>query len=227
MFGTQSSWKVVYVDRNRLQFDTTDTGTIVSLDVPPALVRDVSVIDRAGLEKLILTFLSGQNIGPGQAAVVLGESMCFFTVIHSADDMQKEAAMQQFFDTVPFVSVLKKVYPQENGLLLTAANREFIETLLGILARAGFEVVCVLPAPVLGQMGSRRWLDGQMSAYVRKNMQFLRGLTLDVEEHEEEVTRNAETEGSKSTRRWLVMTFVGLVIFLIILVVMRSLFKFI
>ena len=227
MFGAQSSWKVVYVDRNRLQFDATDTGSIVSIDVPPTLVRDISVIDRAGLEKLILTFLSGKKTGAGRAAVVLAESMCFFTVIHPADDMQKEAAMQQFFDTVPFVSVLKKVYPQENGLLLTASNREFVETLLSILARAGFDVACGLPASVLGQMGSRRWLDGQMSAYVRKNMPYLRGLTMDVGEQAGLATGRAETEGPKQTRPWLVMTFVGLVILLIILVFMRSLFKYI
>lgn len=219
---------VAFLDRNRLQFFAVEKGDVASLELPPTLVKDLVVVDRPGLEKLVGGFLAGQKITPGPLAMVLAEAVCFFTVVKPADEQHKELVAQQFFDAIPFGTLLKRIYPQDKEYLLAATSREFMETLNSILLHAGFSLWCILPAPILGQLGAKRWLDAELGRYVSRNINSLRGLSLTGEANFGRLPAKETPVGPRpKSQNVLVAVFISLLAVLALLVIARFVLRII
>lgn len=225
MFGGKSSLTIVFVGRNQLQFFGTHGNTIVSLDVQETLVRDMAVVDRPGLEKHIEAALTRENGPIGLLVLVLSESVYFSAVIAETDEVKAQAATQQFFDSVPFAAVSKKVYPQERGVAAVAANRELIEVLTGVFTRLGYSIAGIIPSFVLGATGAKQSLDEEMALAVGKNISTITKFRLDEEKEFSAGADKALSSGMQKPRHLLVLVAIFILLLVILLVVVALQFS--
>lgn len=221
MFGAKPSLAVVFVDRNRLQVSGLRGGAVVTMDVPTTLVQDLVVMDRQGLEKHVEAALTRENGPVGPIVMVLAESVYFSRVIAETDEVKSEAATQQFFDSVPFASVIKKTYPQEKGVAVVAANKELIEALTHVFTRAGYSMVSIIPSFVLGTAGAKPSLDEELVNSVRTNSAMVAKFRLDSEKEFSPGATKEESFGERKPKQLfllLVIFGVFLIIFLVVVV---------
>lgn len=219
MFGGRSSLTIVFVGRNQLQFFGMHGNTIVSLDVPETLVRDMAVVDRPGLEKHIEAALTRENGPIGPLVLILAESVYFSTVIAETDEIKVEAATQQFFDSVPFTSVMKKTYPQERGIAAVAINKELIEVLTGVFTRLGYSIAGIIPSFVLGASGGKQALDEELAIAVGKNLSIIAKFRLDEGKEFSAGADKALSLGMQKSRHLLVLVAVFALLLIVLLVV--------
>lgn len=178
MFGTQSSIIAVYVDRNRLQFFGGGLPSILALDIPPAIAKDLEIINRDALYTLVNQWLKQNNLGGAQLFFVLSATTYFERTIITTGESEQETEILAFYDSIPFEELATRVFSVGTKKLAVGTNKEFLDAIAHAFMLQGLHIASVIPVAVLGTMAAKRWLDAEMGAYILKHVDTLRGQAL-------------------------------------------------
>lgn len=207
MFGQKTSIVVVFVDRNRLQFYGGGLPAILSLDMPPIVVKDLEILNRDSLYTLVNQWLKQNNLGGAQLFLVLSPTTYFDRAIASTGESEQETEILEFYDSVPFDELATKVLTITNKKVAIATNRDFIEGIRHAFMLQGFRVVGVIPAVLLGTLAAKRWMDAEMGSYVLKHFDILKGQNvIDIDEPTTMIGRPASgVATTKNNPRLMIM----------------------
>jgi len=173
MFTTGPPSTVGYLDRNRIQFFQSGFSSVLSLDFPETVVRDLEVVNRRMLQTLLASFLRDHAIRPSLLILVLSEAS-YFSQTLNGEEREKELQLQQFIDTIPFDTVYSKRYTVDEKDVGIVVPKNFSETVQQIVEGEGFRVVAVVPVFFLGSLqAGKRWLDADMGKYAFKEVNAL------------------------------------------------------
>ena len=221
MFGMDTKPIIVYVDRNRLQFYGGKLSSIMTLDIPGALLQDLEVNNLDGLYTLVNQWVKQNGLGGNRLFFVLGPSTYFEKVIMSTTDTEQETEILKFYDMVPFEELLTKVISEGPTApkKAFATNSAYVEAFRHAFLLQGIHVVGVVPAMVLGPLASKRWMDAEMGSYILKHIDVLLGQSIvDVEEQGQMVNSPAPSApNSKNNPRLMIMVGILGVLLLVLI----------
>lgn len=174
MFGQSKTTIVVYVDRNRLQFYGGGFSAILALDIPLTIVKDLEVVNRDGLYTLVNQWSKQNNLGGAKLFFVLSPGTYFDIAVTAKTDSERETEILQFYDRVPFEELTTRIIPVDAGKRAFAMNKPYLDALRHAFLLQGVHVAAAVPAFLLGNLATKRWLDAEMGAYVLKHADTLR-----------------------------------------------------
>jgi hypothetical protein len=220
MFGQNSSIVVVFVDRNRLQFYGSGLSSILVLDIPTTIVRDLDVVNRDALYTLVNQWLKQNNLGGSQLFFILAPDTYFEKSLITKGESEQETEILHFYDSVPFEELTTKVLTFENGKRAFAINKEYLEAIRHAFLIQGHRVVVAVPALALGTLAAKRWLDAEMGSYVLKHADMLQEYNVvDFEEQNQAATAPASAVPTTKTnpRLMIMVGILGVLLLVLIL----------
>lgn len=219
MFGQSSPIVVVFVDRNRLQFYGSGLSSLLVLDIPTTIVRDLDVVNRDALYTLVNQWLKQNNLGGAQLLFILAPDTYFEKLLTTKGESEQETEILQFYDSVPFEELTTKVLTFENGKRAFVINKEYLEAIRHAFLIQGHRVVAAVPALALGALAAKRWLDAEMGSYVVKHVEVLREYNMvDLEEQNQATTAPASAVPTTKTNPRLMIMVGMLGILLLVLI---------
>lgn len=178
MFGQKSSIIVVFIDRNRLQFYGGRLPSILALDIPLTIARDLEIINRDAFYTLVNQWLKQNNLGGADLFFVLSSQAYFEKTIVATGESEQETEILNFYDSVPFEELSTKVLTENTKKLAIATNKDFVEAIRHAFMLQGQHIVAIVPAVILGALAAKRWLDAEMGSYILKHFDTLRVQTM-------------------------------------------------
>ncbi len=221
MFGQKSSIVVVFVDRNRLQFYGGTSPSVLTLDIPPAVCKDLEIVNRDALYTLVNQWLKQNNLGGARLLFVLSPMTYFDKVMTTSGESEQETEILMFYDSVPFEDLATKVLTIANKKIAFAVNRDYMDAIRHAFTLQGFQIIAVVPAVILGSLATKRWLDAEMGLYILKHIDTLRTQTLI--EREDEANQGSPPITPTAQNNPRIMTLVG-VFGLLLLVLIAMIF---
>ena len=207
---------VCYFQRSRLSVFLPDRGEVATLDFPPTILADVTVVDQEQFKKTITKLLAQYNIEPSPVLVVLGKNSCFVTEIAADDKRTNEEVMAELRMSMPYTNVFVRIIHQGKKKSVLALNREFYEPLLDVFTQQNFEVTTLIPELILSQSLEETGLTPEaaleLAAAVPKLEEFD---LLEVVDKPKLITTTAQTPEDKKRTIILVSVFVVLILLLI------------
>lgn len=140
---------VLMLTRSRIYFF--DGLRLLTLDLQPNIVRDLDVKDRDGLFNHITNFIEANKIVPSQIFFVLAESVCFskeLTVAGTSDLVRADEMSTEFIETIPFTSVVSKIYKTPALWKIVGSNQDLIDTIFEAFNSKGFGLSALIPISV-------------------------------------------------------------------------------
>jgi hypothetical protein len=210
---------IVFLDRSRLQVANSQTGNLATWDVSPQIMRDLVILNTAEFGKQLGAFITQQKMSPGPTVVVLSYTTVFTKSIEADSDEARLEAMQQFFDSIPFDSLLTKSYPTgKNTIAAVAVSRELVETLMGELSKRGFGATAVVPQTVLPKEAQLPALSSAFIATVIKVASSLN--TLSLISPAGNTHSLGENNQKKPNRQQILVGVFGVLLFILLLVLL-------
>ncbi len=210
---------IVFLDRTRVQVANAGTGNLATWEVTPQVMRDLAIVNVAEFGKQLANFLTQQKINPGPMVIVLSYTILFTKTIEADTEEGRQKALQQFFDSVPFDSLLTKTYPTgKNTISAVATNRELIEQVRGEFAKRGFVVTAVIPQTTLPKEAQLPSLSSAFVAAVVKASASLGSLSF-VSAIESSVPMG-ENSNKKPNRQQILVAVFGALLFLLLIVLL-------
>jgi len=221
----QKSILILFINRNTFQLVGGTLTGIVTIEVSESILRDGDVISVDGTYTLIKQMVKQYVLTGSQLFIVLSDLMYYEKIFTLIQSTQLENDVLNFFNVVPYESVLTKVFDIEKGKRAVAVNKTLYETLRQGFALQGIPIKALIPACVLGTFGTKHVLDAAMANDIFRNVD---GLTkqslLDAQEvnapsvQPEEVTTSTK---KKSQLPLLLGVFGVLIVTLVIVVLMQ------
>lgn len=174
MFGQKSSIVVVFIDRNRLQFYGGRLPSILALDIPLTIARDLEIVNRDAFYTLVNQWLKQNNLGGADLFFVLSSQAYFEKTITATGESEQETEILSFYDSVPFEELSTKVLAANTKKIAVATNKDFIEAIRHAFMLQGLHIVAIVPAVLLGALAAKRWLDTEMGTFILKHFDTLR-----------------------------------------------------
>lgn len=158
--------QVLFLARDR--FYLYGGNNIQSLVFPANVVYDLDVKDKDGFYSLISTFIQNNKLIPAQLFFVLSESVCFSQdfVITTGDETKIMADSKDFIDTIPFSSVVSKVYKTANSYRAVGSNQDLIDTIFEAFQNKGFGISALVPANIFTEIGSANDLTAERAQLI-------------------------------------------------------------
>src|SRR5690349_1011374 len=141
MLGQNKSVIVVFVDRNRLQFYGGGLSTILALEIPPTIMRDMDVVNRDAFYALINQWLKQNNLSGAQLFFILAPNTYFEKMIVTKGENEQETEILKFYDSVPFEELTTKVMSVDGGKRAFAVHKIFLEAIRHAFMLQGHHVV--------------------------------------------------------------------------------------
>ncbi len=211
---------VIFLDRQRWQVYIEKPEQVLSLDLPSNLVRDLEVLNTAGLKELLINFLKQNKLVSGEAVCVLSSEVIFNKKFPLISEDEQQTQEQQFLETLPFEAVLTKRIPGMKEYELFAVNRDLVRKVRSTLEDLGFQLKGFVLFNALGPLQAKRWLDVEIGRYVAKNTNLL--LTNGAIERKVEVEPSGLVLQAKPTNPFRQYTLIA--VFGILIVIMIVMF---
>lgn len=131
---------IIYIDRGKIDFFEQGLTNPLSLPFPPTIVRDLEVINKEELAKLIKSFIDQNKLVPAQLHFVLANTV----IIEKNFDTQKtpniDEVIKTFLDVVPFENIITKKIVLGTITKITAVNADYLTALKDIFESNGFKL---------------------------------------------------------------------------------------
>jgi len=221
----QKSILILFINRNTFQiFGGTLTG-IVTIEVPESILRDGDVISEDGAYTLIKQMVKQYILTGSQLFIVLSDISYYEKIFSSVETTQLENDVLNFFNVVPYESLLTKVYDIEKIKRALAVNKALYETIRQGFSLQGIPIKAIVPACVLGTFGTKHIMDVAMANEIMRNVD---GLTkqsfLDSQEVNVPVSRPEEvlTSPKKKSQLPLLLGVFGVLIAILVIVILMQ-----
>lgn len=210
---------VIYIDRSRVGFAGDGLAAPSVIDIPPAAIRDLEVLDWDALDAVVDQWIKQTGIGPTTACIVLSPKSYFEKTVTGATDKDVDAGIRAYIDSVPFDAVATRTYPAADGKHAVAINRLLIEAIHHAFLSHDIRAHFVIPAFLMGTIAKKTMPDAEMAGYLSANFDALAKQSL--MELSEETGRRSETSGNakeKSQLPLLLGVFGVLIVILIVVI---------
>ncbi len=179
----QKSLLVIFIDRLGIQLYGTGMTSMVTLQIPENIIKDLEVISKDALYTLIKQWVKQYGLSGFQIIFIFSESVYMEKQFITSDQTQIETDILKFFDMVPYESIWSKVYPMKNGKRAVAISKTFYEGIRQGFLLQGIPTKTVIPAFALGQYDKKRAMDSVLYSYVLDNIEQLSKFSIaDVQE---------------------------------------------
>ena len=165
-----------YVTRRSLFFYAKELSDVVELPFSSEVSQDLEIISQISLERILVNWLEQLKIIPGQAILLLDESVYFRNIIEHWPASDQDPLVQDFLALVPFHEVKIKNFPLKKGACTTVINKHFLLPLIDVLEKVCFVIVTATPSFVLNlehaKTGFTQKLATQIVAQINVLAQF-------------------------------------------------------
>jgi hypothetical protein len=221
----QKSILILFINRNTFQLFGGNLTGIVTAEVPDSIFRDGDVINSDGAYTLIKQLVKQYVLTGTQLFIVLSDLMYYEKTFITVQSTQLENDVLNFFNVVPYESLLTKVYDIEKGKRAVAMNKVFYEAIRQGFALQGIPIKSVIPACVLGTVGSKHALDSVLASEILKNIDGLTKQSL-LDAQETNVVSTQPEDVSSPTKKksqlpLLLGVFGVLLVILVIFILMQ------
>lgn len=214
-----------FVTRNRLQlYGSGNLSRVVTLDVPETIEKDLEIVDYPGFGSTVDSWCTNLKLGASDAVIVLSEDVCFIKETRGSDDEdQATREANAFAQSVPFEHAVVKRFTTSSAHVMIAVNERYVTVLTDRLRTHDITVFCVLPAFVLEDHRTKRFLDPDMAKYISSHLNTLKPMSIVPPEHLRETPSKEVEVFAKKNQRFVVFlgVFVVLIIVLAILLLLR------
>ncbi len=221
---------VVFVTKSGLQFCGSYSKNIPSYSFDQKLVRDLDVVDVGTLQTQIQGFISQNKLVPAPVLFLFSEPICFYQDLKETDGARLKISISEFVNTVPFETVLTRVYKIKEGVRIVSINEKLYREIAQAFEASGFVSLGVVPSFVLGdRLSTATSLDANVAKQALANIDvireqsFLAAEEVVEEEGGEEKTIEKPTgkKGFKITRNLVIfgvvfVVLIGVLIFLLL-----------
>lgn len=146
----QKNWLVILLKPHELVLMPGGAGSPVTLAFPPAAVSNLEIFDRDALYALIASWAKGRPYQTTELIWLLAPSVLFEQTFPDSEKDRWDTMTVQFLDTVPFESVLSRVFNPVEGRHVVAANQDLVSGLIQGFAMQGYTTRLVVPAKLVG-----------------------------------------------------------------------------
>jgi len=140
---------ILYLEQNRGIFYNAENPSMLQLDFPPDVMRNLDLFNKDKLYALIQAFVETYQILPTSLILLLSPTITFdkdFTLD------QSDAEINAFTDLVPFQVVLSHTYSLEEKKKIVAANKEFIDAIQRGFQKVHCDSIVALPFSVIQEV---------------------------------------------------------------------------
>jgi len=222
----QKAILILFINRNTFQLFGGNLTGIVTVEVPESILRDGDVISADGAYTLIKQTVKQYLLTGTQLFIVLSDLTYNEKIFSPGQTTQLENDVLNFFNVVPYELLLTKVYDTEKGKRAVAVNKAFYETIRQGFALQGIPIKAVIPACVLGALGSKHTIDAATANEILRNVDgFTKQSLLDAQEANVVVTQHEEVSASKKKKSQLPLllgVFGVLVVILVIVILTQT-----
>lgn len=204
---------VLFLDRNRLFIYS--GGSVLKLEIPINVVRDLDVIDKTGLDSLIDTFVKAKKLESSRLWLVLADAVCFTKDFTQPDPVKLEGEIKDFLEAVPFDQIISKRYRAQRGIRVIVTNLELVESISEIFEKVGFSLEGLVPGAIFPGFNTKKILDLDFAKYILENKNLIR--QGDMLQKVEAPTATPETLEPARKSRLLPFLLAGFAVLLIVL----------
>ena len=212
-------YTVCYFQRSRLSIYIPAHKEVATLDFPPTILADITVVDQEQFKKAITKLLAQYKVEAGPVLVVLASDVCFVQEIVQDEAKEKkptDEVVKELRLSMPFTNVFVRIIRQGKKQTVLALNREFYEPLLDVFTQQSFEVTTLIPEMILsqslGETGLSAEIALQLTAAVDKLEEFD---LLETEDKPKLITTSAQTPEDKKRTLLLASIFAVLTLLLV------------
>lgn len=215
----KAQYTVCYFQRSRLSVYIPVLKEVATLDFPPTILADVTVVDQEQFRKAITKLLAQYKVDPGPVLVVLAADVCFVQEVAPEDTKDKkpdEEILTELRSSMPFSNVFARIIRMGKRQLAVALNREFYEPLLAIFREEGFEVTTLIPESILDQPVATTGLTPELAVQLALTVDKLEAYDL-LEAHAKPQLISTGVQTPAEKKRTVVL--VGVFMFLMLVLV--------
>lgn len=214
-----------FIDRGAIKYFEYDAADVIEIKLSSEIILDLEIVSQSSLERVLKAWVEQLKIIPGNTALFLDESVCFHKNLPESPADMSDPNVQEFLGVIPFADVDTKIFPSENGAILTAVNKGFMRPIVTVLEKIGFKVLSISPAFILGVDFAKTPFSKEIAAPMLDRMEFLSQYSFITEEEvEAKLTEEKPFMSIKVTPKVVVMgvIFILLVLVLVVLLILQS-----
>ncbi len=141
---------LIFITRQGLQYIGGSSKNILSLAFDPKIVLDLDVIDEVALEVQVANFISQNKLVPVPVMFLFAENASFYQDIKEEDTPKVKLIKEDFVNSVPFETLLTKVYKMRIGAKIVSINEGLYRVIASSFETKGFLSLGVIPALIVG-----------------------------------------------------------------------------
>jgi len=221
----QKSILILFINRNTFQLFGGNLTGIVTVEAPENILRDGDVISADGAYTLIKQMAKQYLLTGTQLVLVLSNLMYYEKIFSPVQSTQLENDVLNFFNVVPYESLLTKVYDIEKGKRAVAVNRSLFETIRQGFALQGIPVKALVPACLLGLSANTHVLTAEVVSEIMRNVDNLtKQSIIDTQEAAPVVSESGNTSSTpkKKSQLPLLLGVFGVLILVLVVVVLMQ-----
>lgn len=149
---------ILYLEQNRGIFYNAEKSSMLQLDFPGDVVKDLDLLNKDKLYALIQAFVEAYQILPTSLVLLLSPTVTFDKDLTSdqtagvPDGTRPASEVQSFIDLVPFQVVLSRTFSIGEKKKIVTANKEFIDALQRGFQKFHCDISLVLPFSVIQEI---------------------------------------------------------------------------
>lgn len=174
MAGIPKQKGIMVLQRDRLFIYTAGAAAVYVMPFPPNVVNDLEVLNPDELAVRVKLLIDQNKVIPSSCILILGSTVLFDAAITTAGSAAISQEVKKFQETVPFESVLSKVYDITTKPHAYASNNDLYRQIQRPLEAAGFLITAVVPAPIATDLPQTGELTTQTAAVLLKKYDDLR-----------------------------------------------------
>jgi hypothetical protein len=193
--------------------------------VPESIFHDGDVLSVDGLYTLVKQLVKQYLLTGSQLFIVLSDLMYYEKIFSTVPSTQLENDVLNFFNVVPYESLLTKVYDVEKGKRAVAVNKALYETIRQGFALQGIPIKAIIPACALGAVGGKHTLDAAVAGEILRNADgFAKQSLLDAQETNTTTSQpeDVSTPTKKKSQLPLLIGVFGVLIVILVIVVLTQ-----
>jgi len=147
--GGKLKQSILYIEQNRGIFYNLENPSMLQLDFPSDVVKDLDLVNKEKLYALIQAFVETYHILPTSITLVLSPNITFDKDI-ALDASESE--VQAFTDLVPFQAVVSHIFSLGEKKKIVTANKELIDTIQRGFQKVHCDITAVLPYSIIQEV---------------------------------------------------------------------------
>jgi len=150
MAETYKNLCIVLLTRSRLEIFDIIQKKVFPFNIPPAIFRDLEILNKNELEAQLSLFINFHKIRPGPLLIILASEIYYELEFADTNETAIESKINNFLFYLPFEEDIHKIYKQIKGFYLVAVNKDIVETMKYIFTRLGFYIEGIVPTGITG-----------------------------------------------------------------------------